>query len=274
MNSNEQASFFSDPLHQQLAQMLKLQDEMNSMVNPSWRKAGYAWHRAIMMEGAELLEHYGQWKWWKKGEPDIYQAQLELVDIWHFALSWYMVRFDIAEPGDWVLVQAIARRIRQTQATLQPVGEARLFTAENVNQNIDQLVGKAAQGLFDHESFVRLMDRFGLDFNMLFRMYVGKNGLNRFRQTHGYKQGAYLKDDWHGEEDNAALEKLLPTVLAHADPMAALLGKLETVYAEVCAAKAWYALPTGGGKFRVVHGEEHAGIEGALRLPFKVGVKV
>lgn len=267
MNVQEH-EFFADPLHRQLARMLQLQDEMNAMVNPNWRTAGYAWHRAILVEGAELMEHYGQWKWWKKGEPDIYQAQLELVDIWHFALSWYMVRFGVADPRDWVLVQAIARRIRAAQAALPASGGAP--SAETVNADIDLLVAKAGQGLFDHEPFIRLMSHFGLDFDTLFQMYVGKNGLNRFRQMYGYKQGAYLKDDWNGLEDNAALEAILPQVISEDDPMAALLQRLEATYLEVCTAKDWYAVPTGEGKFRVLLGAEHASVQGAQRLPYRV----
>jgi hypothetical protein len=269
LNVQEQ-QFFADPLHRQLAQMLKLQDEMNAMVNPAWRTAGYAWHRAIMVEGTELLEHFGQWKWWKKGDPDIYQAQLELVDIWHFALSWYLVRFGIEKTDDWVLVQAIARRIRAAQEKLPPKHYARLGTVEMVNGDIDRLVGQAAQGLFDHEPFVRLMDSFGLDFNLLHQMYIAKNGLNRFRQMYGYKQGAYLKNDWNGQEDNVVLERLLPEVVGQEDPMTALLQRLQEAYTGVCAAKPWYALPAPGGKFTVVLGEEHAGTEGAQRLPVRV----
>lgn len=270
LNLQEQI-FFADPLNRQLAQMLKLQDEMNCMVNRQWRTAGYAWHRAIMVEGVELMEHFGQWKWWKKGEPDNYQAQLELVDIWHFALSWYMVRFGIEDPSDWVLVQAIARRVREGRDALDAQTALGNNSADVVNADIDRLVSAAGRGLFDHVPFVRLMVHFGMDFDMLFRMYVGKNGLNRFRQMFGYKQGAYLKNDWDGLEDNAALEKLLPEVVREPDPMASLLDKLEATYSRVCSQKPWYAVPEGQGKFRVVEGDANAATPGAQRLPVRVG---
>jgi len=76
--------------HAQLSTMLALQESLNAKVNPNWKLAGYAWHRAIMVEAVELLEHVG-WKWWKAQEPNIAQARLELVDIWHFAMSLAMV---------------------------------------------------------------------------------------------------------------------------------------------------------------------------------------
>ena len=71
--------------------MLELQDSMNTRVNTDWRDAGYDWYRAIWIEAAEMLEHYG-WKWWKKQQPDTMQVKLEIVDIVHFALSARLVQ--------------------------------------------------------------------------------------------------------------------------------------------------------------------------------------
>ena len=69
-----------------LEAMLKMQDEMNSKVNPDWVNANNNWCRAIQVEGVEAIEHHG-WKWWKKQECDMAQLRMELVDIWHFILS-------------------------------------------------------------------------------------------------------------------------------------------------------------------------------------------
>ena len=71
---------------QQIKIMLDLQDSMNTKVNANWQTQGYEWYRAIWVECAELLDHYG-WKWWKKQTPDTEQVALELIDIWHFGLS-------------------------------------------------------------------------------------------------------------------------------------------------------------------------------------------
>ena len=72
-------------LHQ-VETMLRLQDDMNTRIHPEWRAQGNAWYRAIWVESAEMLDHYG-WKWWKQQTPDLEQVRLELVDIWHFGLS-------------------------------------------------------------------------------------------------------------------------------------------------------------------------------------------
>ncbi|TDJ65831.1 MAG: hypothetical protein E2O35_06725, partial [Proteobacteria bacterium] len=45
--------------------MLEMQDGMNSRVDGDWFNQERAWYRAIWIECAELMDHYGGWKWWK-----------------------------------------------------------------------------------------------------------------------------------------------------------------------------------------------------------------
>ena len=52
------------------------------------------------------------------------------------------------------------------------------------------------------------MNMFGFTFEKLFKFYVGKNVLNKFRQDNGYKTGEYSKV-WFGKEDNVHLEEIL-----------------------------------------------------------------
>jgi dimeric dUTPase (all-alpha-NTP-PPase superfamily) len=66
--------------------MLELQNAMNTRVHNEWRDQGFEWYRAIWIESAELMDHYG-WKWWKHQKPDVEQVKLELIEIWHFGLT-------------------------------------------------------------------------------------------------------------------------------------------------------------------------------------------
>jgi uncharacterized protein YceK len=66
------------------------------------------------------------------------------------------------------------------------------------------------------EPFVAVLDTLPLPLPELFRMYVGKNVLNHFRQDHGYKSGDYRKT-WSGREDNEHLVELLAEVDVPAD---------------------------------------------------------
>jgi len=57
------------------------------------------------------------------------------------------------------------------------------------------------------EEFFALVVMSGLDLDTLYRLYVGKNILNQFRQDHGYKDGSYIKI-WDGEEDNVVMKRI------------------------------------------------------------------
>ena len=176
----------------QLLVMLEMQDAMNARVNPDWRSAGNAWYRAIWTECAEMLDHYG-WKWWKHQPPDLEQVRLELVDILHFAMSDYLLREADAA--------AAAERIR---AELSDPGRE-----SDIRVAIESLAQSTiARQSMHFSGFANVMALIGMDFDTLYRMYVGKNVLNFFRQDHGYKEGSYAKV-WDGREDNEHLSEIL-----------------------------------------------------------------
>ncbi|MFO6422495.1 dUTP diphosphatase [Motilimonas sp. KMU-193] len=176
----------------QIQQMLEMQHQMNTKVHPQWFDQGFAWHRAIWVECAEMLDHYG-WKWWKKQTPDTEQVMLELVDIFHFGLS---LRID----GKTALEQ-IAEQL--CQELTQPHTEA------DFAQTLEKLASAAVtERSFNGFAFAGCMSQIGLSFDQLYRMYVGKNTLNLFRQDYGYQTGEYIKI-WHGREDNEHLMDIL-----------------------------------------------------------------
>ncbi|MDZ7923194.1 MAG: dUTP diphosphatase [Marinagarivorans sp.] len=180
-------------MQKQLLKMLEMQDAMNSKVNREWRAQGNAWYRAIWVECAEMLDHYG-WKWWKKQHPDMPQVILELVDIWHFGLSDLLQR----ENHNGNLAELLALELASPIASPAPFR--------------DQLEVFVTQVLtykqFDLPAFCHLMASASLSFENLYLQYMGKNVLNFFRQDHGYKEGSYHKI-WHGREDNEHLVEVL-----------------------------------------------------------------
>lgn len=171
--------------------MLEMQASMNRHVHPEWDEQGFAWYRAIWTECAEMMEHYG-WKWWKKQSPDADQVSLELIDIWHFGLSIMLVE---DRSADHIESQLLAGLEEKPAAEFREALEA--FT-------LDVLQTRS----FDLTRFAHLMTLVGLSFDELYRRYVGKNMLNRFRQDNGYKTGTYIKV-WDGLEDNEVLIKVL-----------------------------------------------------------------
>ena len=176
-----------------LETMLTMQDRMNTRVHPQWIDQHFEWYRAIWIECGELMDHVG-YKWWKQQSPDWEQVQLEVVDIWHFGLS------ALFEPD--TVIADLAARV-----------ELELYHAEPETDDVRVATESLASYSLQHKSFsvplfLQLMLASGLDFDSLYRQYVGKNVLNFFRQDYGYKDGSYIKV-WQGREDNEHLSELL-----------------------------------------------------------------
>ena len=187
-----------------LGTMLELQDAMNRKVNANWREQGFPWYRAIWVECAELLDHYG-WKWWKHQEPDMEQVKLELVDIWHFGLSQLLLgELNAAAVADG-LVEVFAAVDEEEEMDSDFCAQLETFTLSTL-QSRD----------FNPFDFVVLLKTVGLGFDELYTRYIGKNVLNFFRQDHGYQSGTYSKN-WGGREDSEHLVEL-SLELDSADP--------------------------------------------------------
>ncbi|ATC97457.1 MULTISPECIES: dUTP diphosphatase [Pseudoalteromonas] len=194
--------------------MLEMQNAMNTKVHAEWFNQGFEWYRAIWVECAEMLDHYG-WKWWKKQTPDTEQVILELVDIFHFGLS---LRIDGETSYQELAEQLTAELEKPTQA-------------DDFKQTLELLAASAvANKTFDAAAFAGCMAQIGMDIDDLYRGYVGKNTLNFFRQDHGYKDGSYIKM-WNGQEDNEHLVEVVKSLDINQENFAELVYKgLEARY--------------------------------------------
>jgi hypothetical protein len=163
-------------VHEMVRTMAGMQDSHNARVHEDWRGQGYEYYRAIWVECAELLDHFG-WKWWKKQVADLDQVKLEVVDIWHFGLS-DLMRDDTLHQAAPALAQ-----VPLEPSAAQP-GELRLAVEALAQATLNQ------RG-FVMAPFVHVLQTLPLPVEELFQLYVGKNVLNDFRQDHGYKTGEY-----------------------------------------------------------------------------------
>ena len=198
--------------------MARMQEAHNRQVHPDWRTKRYEYYRAVWIECAELLDHFG-WKWWKKQAPDLAQVKLELVDIWHFGLS--------------ELLRADELDAEVAEVLNVPTSEG--AGAEGLRQAVEALATACLQSKgFSVERFADVMAALPMSFDELFRLYVGKNVLNGFRQDHGYKEGTYRKT-WAGREDNEHLVELLDGVDEPATAAEDLYARLEARYRETAA---------------------------------------
>ncbi len=215
--------------------MLQLQNELNNDTNGvQWRndvtKNGKRinWKRCIYMETAELIDSF-PWKHWKSidAQPDLQNIKLELVDIWHFLMS-YLLKFNELD--------AAAKLIDNLKGTRSDI-KIQKWDNEKVDEYLDIFEELMALALVKNDSemmqeslleqFFKACDSVGLGFDELYSLYIGKNALNQFRQEHGYKEGTYKKI-WNGKEDNVVMQEILA---AHPDiSYEALKEELRKIY--------------------------------------------
>lgn len=195
----------------QLKTMIKLQEKLNNNTNGVDWKTGITkdgkvinWYRCIYMESAEFIDSF-QWKHWKNinSEPDLNNARVELIDIWHFILSEMLLGYKIETKIDSLYNYVIV----PTYEKIKPYSHQ-----DNIFTTMELIINEATkQNPKIHmivKNFFIACAQLELSFNDLYKGYVGKNVLNQFRQDNGYKEGAYKKL-WNGREDNVVMMEIL-----------------------------------------------------------------
>jgi dimeric dUTPase (all-alpha-NTP-PPase superfamily) len=188
----------------QATEMLSLQSGMNSKVDQNWLVARYPYLRAVIVEGAEAIEHHG-WKWWKHQIMDRAQLQMELIDIWHFILSALLVDCEGDNANAW---QRLLRERHSTGNEIDFDGRNYRLTEVDLLGKLELLIGTSVSRRIELKLFEAILADCNMSWDELYGQYVGKNVLNFFRQDKGYKQGNYQKI-WHGREDNEHLVDIL-----------------------------------------------------------------
>lgn len=215
----------------QLQTMFEMQDELNTVMgSPTWRTDNNNYALAARVELNEAIDHVG-WKWWKKQNPNLVQAQIEIVDSWHFLMSHILLMYPTITKEH--LSQHYAKIFEKAVPHLNNDDFAHL----DLVHSIDLFLLDFSASYNPHILFFSVMcHKLGLTGEAFFKMYIAKNALNLFRQKHGDKQGTYIKQ-WFGQEDNVYLEHCLNTLDVNAaDFVQQLNASLETQYAAVKAA--------------------------------------
>ena len=199
-------------------QMLQLQQQLNDATNGEGWEQGVTkngktidWKRCIYMECAEMIDSFA-WKHWKSinQEPDWANLQIEVVDVWHFVMSEALRDRSVNLRGS---IDELALNISQMPSYYALNAEAGPFASQNeVIEKVEELMFDTLKREEFHldpimHHFFDLTRMAGLNLATLYRLYVGKNILNQFRQDHGYKEGTYIKE-WNGEEDNVVMKRV------------------------------------------------------------------
>ena len=198
--------------------MLQLQNSLNDATNgENWTKGITKngkiinWNRCIYMECAEMIDSF-TWKHWKSinQEADWENLQIEVIDVWHFILSLSIENYsnnlkgqiedlaiDISEFKKFPKIKEHNEIFGMQDDVIAKIEDIMLHVLAKDTLEVDKLI----------KDFFSLVLMSGLDLNSLYRLYVGKNILNQFRQDNGYKDGSYVKV-WAGEEDNTVMKRV------------------------------------------------------------------
>lgn len=189
------------------------------------RTTQHNYGRAIAVEAAEAMEHVGH-KWWKDKETDWDQLIMELIDIVHFELCNGIQRTGQVQPDQagieylWLEWNNIKRVETNKEYLLSKLDKISRLA----------LIGGSVMTLL-----FPLFKACGLTGDDVFKLYIGKNVLNRFRRDHGYKDGSYVKQ-WGQWEDNQVLTYALKEIDTSAEEFEAVLySGLQAKYKEVLA---------------------------------------
>ena len=209
----EEASSFPHKLEE----MFLLQKELNDSTNGKNWELGINqfgkeinWLRCIHMEVAELIDST-PWKHWKNinANPDMNNIHVELVDIWHFLMSYILQETNVPKAVSLVNTHCIYEANTQIDPKIMVKEAEKLSYIALAIETGNMPTFSGIERFIDQ--FFRCCKISGLSFNWLQKLYIGKNCLNKFRQDNGYKEGTYIKV-WNGQEDNVVMVAILEAV--------------------------------------------------------------
>ena len=159
--------------------------ELNNITKPDWKKSLTTtdWRAVLVAEIGEAIDSLGSdVYWWKNKIPDYENLKVEMVDILHFYLS-------ILAYNEKSIQEMLGRNI---------IANFELKKHFDTKKELKSLLVELASNIYDYEKFneyfVRICKVLGIKtFEDLYKEYMVKNVLNKFRQDNGYKQGNYKK---------------------------------------------------------------------------------
>lgn len=132
---------------------------------------------AILDEVGELThELKGSWCWWKKTQAPVDNDKVlgELVDIWHFVLS-YQNHFNGGENG--ILNDLIFEKISDNILNLLMTYEYKLS---------ETLTDLATLNIYKMERLIAITEHLGFTIEQVYEAYCDKNKVNYKRLKEGY----------------------------------------------------------------------------------------
>lgn len=162
-------------IKEQLKEMFTMQKALNEAILKEFGKDSVSEGKlmlAIVDELGELThELKGDWCWWKKTQPPVDGQRVleELVDIWHFVMTWEL--FQDARGIDFIMKKYNFYINRFGTGITGSVG----YFIANVDYEFEKL-----------PMLLDLTERLGFSFDEVYQEYINKNKENYDRLARGY----------------------------------------------------------------------------------------
>lgn len=116
------------------------------------------------------------WCWWKKTQPQVDEEKVlgELVDIWHFVLSWQN-NFNGGEEG-----------LLTDEQLMEKVDNSRWAIEEHGKGIVIKLADLSYFSLRKVEPLIAITEHLGFTVEQIYEAYCGKNKINYQRLKEGY----------------------------------------------------------------------------------------
>lgn len=163
-----------------IKEMLQMQEKLDKAIMDEYKLTMLNEENlrmAILDEVGELThELKGNWCWWKKTQAPVDKQKVldELVDVWHFVLSWQN-HFKDGEEG-MINARAVVRNSKRILDLLK----TKEYTLSG------ELVYLVIWGIFKVERLIAITEYIGFTIEDVYKTYCGKNKINYQRLKEGY----------------------------------------------------------------------------------------
>lgn len=164
-------------IKEQLTQMFLMQETLNQNILKEFGPDSMTKEKlqlAIIDELGELThELKGNWCWWKKTQKPVDRKRVleELVDVYHFVMTWEM--FKRVEYKIEYILKAYAIEI--------------LMFGKNVeNETLDYIICRMELDKHKLDWLLKLTEQLGFSFDEVYQEYLNKNKINYERLKNGY----------------------------------------------------------------------------------------
>lgn len=164
-------------IKEQLTQMFLMQETLNQNILKEFGQDAMTKEKlqlAIIDELGELThELKGNWCWWKKTQKPVDRKRVleELVDVYHFVMTWEM--FKRVEYKIEYILKAYAIEIL-------------MFGTNVENETLDYIICRMVLDKHKLDWLLKLTEQLGFSFDEVYQEYLNKNKINYERLKNGY----------------------------------------------------------------------------------------